>query len=1653
MKPAYESRVDTAFEGPKLKQVWLDMEHKCWETYLDEADDDFKGVHPYLKLKKEVSQCKAIIKEDTRREVLQECTQKIVELAQECSAGKRKKVALSRQLSVSSRGIRDSFILSFAVPVQNHDRCWLGTYDVVVLQQVTIVSLDFYLTKPGLGDQARSQCTGKAFKEVPVIRVFGYTDTGQTACTHVHGIFPFFYVQVSLSQIEEIGQENGKEGFLQAFADGLEHAVCLHQASLVTQRANSPALVGERAYLHDLRWVTGWQSVYGYGNRAENTEEHFIQIWVAQPQYTGLMAHLLQQGAVLSMSFQPFEVHLPYLLHFLDSFGLGGMRELVVDPARVALRGELPEQALSTFPWHPLWASKLGSSARERLLCCRGQKPWWCDKAASETRPKSVHPRTTTCEVEVDCSATDILPPLSSTASEIPTSEAQEATVHDCTRGWICDTLRELWRDEEQRCTVMAQAVPWDRVPLQPGVPGHGAAALTPDVMDECMLQRLKSLLEGQNAPAQAFGESASPSRGTQAMGVWSQQDVVQVDTKSKVSPKFVKALETLEAAMSQQMTPPDEATATLLHRGYQQSEPQEDTATEPDTDCGATELDELENEAASEEAETAECAPTQLDAAPTQADFPDCVQGGVQDQPDKLAENVPLSPMRPAELFPLIAEAACSSEQGPLPPAKGFYSEPDDLDLGTTATEQAGVWEYWQPPPTYEATARSKSKRQPDEEEGDDVITKFDNAGRLTTLRRKATTGNQGKRLGRKRQASLSEATAPTPAPPKPLRQAADAPPLFGTLLTVEVLELPAQSPQGPSLIGAVAFCLRDERVRCLLAEEDQDYEDGLGLICIEGTQPLEVDPKVLVKEVASEQDVFVTLADIFREADPSVVMGYDIVKGSLGRLISRAQELGIRGFPEALARAASSARHGAPQALQATAMSSQVADIPGSPAEQTGAPRKLYPPEQVSGGLELPGRLVLNVWRVLRGEAKLPTSSLHTAAQILLGEILPFLPPEALARRWRSSVPHRRREAAETLLCKAKCSLRLLDALNVLPRAAETARMLGIDVLSVLSRGSQYRVEGLLTRAAHQERMLLLSPSRSQVAGQRGAECIPLVMEPRSGFYFDPVVVLDFQSLYPSIIIAYNLCFSTCAGRLQDIGAEGRLGVLEAYRQTGLRLQDVFVTPNEAVFVKRAKKPGILPRMLHEILQTRIMVKKALKALQKDTGDAEARARLLDARQFGLKMIANVTYGYTGASFSGRMPCVELADAIVQTARRTLERAVRWVEKEVPGAEVLYGDTDSMFVRLPGRSKDEAFKEGARIAREVTSHNPTPVELQMDKVYWPCCLASKKRYVGHAWTSPSDAAPVFDAKGIETVRRDQCTATQHMLRGALEVFFESRGNLSILKQYIRRHVDRIREGRFNLQDFIFHHEVRPPDEYKGHGPLAAQAVRRSGVSWPSPGERFSFVIAEGPPGSRLADVAVVPGEVTGGRPLQAPEAEAGRTPLFLNVEYYLERQIGPALHRLFMLVRGPNGLQGQVDIRRWIAEGPRPRRRDVAAISMRSSLFSASAMLSSMAAGFICQACGQKTGARISGTVGLCGQCQRGGAVERLLEGMSQRGYWEKRVQGCREMCMRCSNSTDIEEDCRSIYCTVFFRKVNAHLQLSACVSPKSWPAAADW
>ena len=91
-------------------------------------------------------------------------------------------------------------------------------------------------------------------------------------------------------------------------------------------------------------------------------------------------------------------------------------------------------------------------------------------------------------------------------------------------------------------------------------------------------------------------------------------------------------------------------------------------------------------------------------------------------------------------------------------------------------------------------------------------------------------------------------------------------------------------------------------------------------------------------------------------------------------------------------------------------------------------------------------------------------------------------------------------------------------------------------------------------------------------------------------------------------------------------------------------------------------------------------------------------------------------------------------------------------------------------------GRSREEAHRIGDAIAAAVTAANPPPVALKMEKVYLPRTMLSKKRYVGFAFESPPQAIPLFDAKGIETVRRDTCPAVAKIMERTLRILFTTR-------------------------------------------------------------------------------------------------------------------------------------------------------------------------------------------------------------------------------------------------------------------------------------
>jgi DNA polymerase zeta len=102
-------------------------------------------------------------------------------------------------------------------------------------------------------------------------------------------------------------------------------------------------------------------------------------------------------------------------------------------------------------------------------------------------------------------------------------------------------------------------------------------------------------------------------------------------------------------------------------------------------------------------------------------------------------------------------------------------------------------------------------------------------------------------------------------------------------------------------------------------------------------------------------------------------------------------------------------------------------------------------------------------------------------------------------------------------------------------------------------------------------------------------------------------------------------------------------------------------------------------------------------------------------------------------------------------------------------------------MFVLLKGRTVKEAFQIGSEIASAITAMNPSPVTLKMEKVYHPCFLITKKRYVGYSYENPDQIEPVFDAKGIETVRRDTCEAVAKIMEQSLRHFFEHQSLLEV--------------------------------------------------------------------------------------------------------------------------------------------------------------------------------------------------------------------------------------------------------------------------------
>ena len=460
---------------------------------------------------------------------------------------------------------------------------------------------------------------------------------------------------------------------------------------------------------------------------------------------------------------------------------------------------------------------------------------------------------------------------------------------------------------------------------------------------------------------------------------------------------------------------------------------------------------------------------------------------------------------------------------------------------------------------------------------------------------------------------------------------------------------------------------------------------------------------------------------------------------------------------------------------------------------------------------------------WKICSEECKHPNASYQPAiVSSVLNKRIPYHDDILLTKWYSADNGTERWRVVEYRLAQALSNVLLLDALDVLGRAGEAARLSGVEFSQSLPgiRGSQYKVEGVLLRAlqsvqsnergekrgvnkdvcmiassltsSHESQSqsqspwklrrtksrsfpftidddcinekdmgyFFYSPSKIDCSNQEALECQAMTLEPESGFHFDPVIVCDFTALYPSLVIAYNFCYSTIAGKLdyhstrQEMRCSGRTtskigpffyserrsaAVVMHHMKTIIeesgRLSEptkrkrdrAYAIPTGSIFVSESVLKGVLPQVLDEMLSTRAMLKKAAKLYKQRVKIlSPAVLRQIEARQLALKYVANVTYGYTSATFSGRSAVPLVADSIVECGRRTLTNAIdlanKWGKEKNgrwSGAYVLYGDTDSIFIKLPGRSVQDAFRFGEEYCRTVTASNPPPVSLKLEKVY----------------------------------------------------------------------------------------------------------------------------------------------------------------------------------------------------------------------------------------------------------------------------------------------------------------------------------------------
>ena len=536
------------------------------------------------------------------------------------------------------------------------------------------------------------------------------------------------------------------------------------------------------------------------------------------------------------------------------------------------------------------------------------------------------------------------------------------------------------------------------------------------------------------------------------------------------------------------------------------------------------------------------------------------------------------------------------------------------------------------------------------------------------------------------------------------------------------------------------------------------------------------------IVFQYPSEKKLLLDYAKFIREIDPDIIVGYNIFGFDNGYLFERAKVLGIE------------------QSFNYQSKINKRTDI---------IVKKLD--NQQSGFndwkmTKFIGRTHIDLLQVIKKDFKLESYKLDYVGEHFLKQGKDDVTPKEIFEAWSKDLGTREKRTRVGKYCVQDTNLCLLlfEKFAVLPNHIEMAKVTKVPLEYLITRGQSIKVFSQIAYATRKMRYLIPTLPYVEPDGKfQGAT----VLKANIGYYQRPVCGLDFASLYPSIMIAHNMCYATVVLDEKYLNLPG-----VEYSTIEWETEENFQTKKMSFnFVQN--QPGVLSDILQNLWKTRKITKKEMNAAT----DPFVKT-VLNAKQLAIKVSMNSIYGFTGATI-GALPCLAIAQSVTACGRQMIEQTQNYA-KEHFQCEIVYGDTDSCYVIFPEPVDSDGtlttlFKKAEFAAKEISKTFKKPIELEFEKYMYPLILVAKKRYMYVEWTNPKHHNGEIEAKGVELVRRDNCPYVKETLDAVLQpIMFEN--NLEKGKHQAEIHIDRLLNGEVPIKKLILSKNLR--NEYKGY-------------------------------------------------------------------------------------------------------------------------------------------------------------------------------------------------------------------------------------------